>query len=371
MNIVVERDTFAACLSRVAPFAAKSTIPVLECVKLEASGQMKLIASATDMDASISETIAASSDEPWTVCVPADRLRSLVSGLPSGSQVTLTKDGVRLSLRSGHTKAAFDIERADAFPEFKSEFPDTPQFSVKAGELDRVMAMLIPSVSDRNERPYLCGIHLCLERKGISAVSTDGYRGTFARMINNGELHDFPSIILPRNSCVRLRSLIKGFTGAVDFFVSASQIRMVGPNWALTGKLIDGIFPDHNRWIAPKLPAAAGIKADDLSPAIERALPLLEGGANLKFRGIHIKIERGVLLLRGGPIDAPVIQDQLDAEYDGDPVDVGCNAKYMRDAIAALGGGELELHVTDPTTPFRVNGRGEEDECVTIFPARV
>lgn len=369
MNIVVERDTFAACLSRVAPFAAKSTIPVLECVKLEASGQMKLTASATDMDASISETIAASSDAPWALCVQADRLRALVASLPAGSQVTLSQDGVRLRVTSGRTKAAFDVVQAADYPVFGSDFPDAPQFSVKAGELDRVLAMLIPSICDNNTRAYLCGIHFCIDRGGVSAVSTDGHRMGLARLLYDGELEDFPSITLPRPTCGKLRALIKGAAGGVGFFVTASKLKVVGSNWELTTKLIDGTFPEYNRVLAPGCDTPVSVKADDFSAALERAMPLVEAGANIRFRGVYMDIEPGVLKLRGGPPDAPIIQDQLDAEYDGDQVGVGFNAKYMRDAVTCIGGGEVELHITDARSPFRINRKGETEESITIMPA--
>lgn len=367
MKFSIDRGVLDGALRRVAPFAEpRSPIPIIGCIKMVATENI-LSLSATDTDAIIAERLPLMGAEPGSICIEAGRLRSLVGSLRAKETVELWTDKSQLRIVSGHTKAAFETWQDGDFPEFGTAFPD-PQIRVSAGELDRVLAMTVPVMGTDNDRAYLCGLSLNYERDGISAAASDGRRGAVFRLAHDG-LAEFPAIILPRPVCGKLRSLLKGANGAIQIAITPTRARLSTGEWSVITKLIDGNFPDHNRWMAQLRDTPVLADSDELSDILARIESAVDmDNAKLKQRGAHAEIGDGVMKLTGGH---GAIRDQMTIEYSGPPIEVGFNTSHFREAVSALDSKQVEIHLLDAVSPIRVCVPEETEENFTIMPYRV
>lgn len=367
MKFSIDRSVLDGALRRVAPFAEpRSPIPIIGCIKLEAT-ENSLALSATDTDAIIAEQLPLLAAEPGSVCVEADRLRSLVGSLRAKETVEIWTDKSQLRIVSGHTKAAFETWQDGDFPAFGEAFPEA-QIHVKAGEFDRVMAMTVPVMATDNDKAYLRGLSLNYERDGISAAASDGRRGAVFRLLHDS-LMEFPAIILPRPVCGKLRSLFKGITGTIRIAITPTRTRISTDQWSVVTKLIDGTFPDHNRWVAPPRETPILADSEELSAILARIESAIDmDNAKLKQRGAHAEIGDGVMKLTGGQ---GAIHDQMTIEYSGPPIEVGFNTAHFREAVSALGSKQVEIHLLDAVSPIRVCVPEETEENFTIMPYRV
>lgn len=366
MKLSVERNALAGALARAVAFAdARSPVPILGCVKLGTTDS-GLTITATDMDAEINETLPATVEQSGSLCVSAARLSGLVRGL-NPCRVEIAQEGGQIKLRAARTVASFDVIDSRDFPEFIS-VGALGKFSVTAGELDRVLAMALPSMDAAGDRAQLFGLFITVTDGGIDAVSSDGHRGTICRLTPEGEIGAFAGTIVPRPICIRLRSLMKGLPGSVSVEIGERLARISGGSWSINTKLIDESFPDYTRWSAPRCETPVSFDGDELVRLLEMAEAATE--AEGRFHGVRLEVSGGALTLHSGGLSASSVNSEMEVSYSGAPVGVGFNARYLRDAASVLGGGELELHIRDAGSPGRVCRKGETEESVTVMAYR-
>ncbi len=68
--------------------------------------------------------------------------------------------------------------------------------------------------------------------------------------------------------------------------------------------------------------------------------------------------------------DAGTAEDEIEAEYSGEPLDIGFNAQYVRDVFGTLPVGPVSLALADSGSPALVTG-GAEGLTLVIMPCRV
>lgn len=372
MKFTIGRDPLAAVIGRVAPFVqSRSTIPILGCIKIEATDKAVTF-SATDMDAHFTETViadAVSADvsEPGMACLPGEGIKGLVNSLPARSAVEIDDAKQRLNIRCGRTVAHFNIEAFAAdFPAFKSEFP-APQITVKAAELDRVMAAVSASMSTERMRPYFCGTYVTKRGDDLVAVATDGHRLMHSTFALDDASADFEGIIVPAPTCLRLRALLRGHKAPVQIAITPERMLFTSGLWSLTSKLIDGTFPEYERVEAAAVEVPVRFSGDEMLPVLERAAALSE---TTETHGVRVIFEASSLWIEAGPKDAPVLRDAIAATFSGASLAFAVNSTYLRDGINALGGGAMELHFRDQGSPFRLCGEGQTADRATIFGLR-
>jgi len=369
MRFTLARDQFASALRRITPFAdSKSPIPIYRHVKLVVSGnQLKLTAANTTFDVTSTVTLEEAADNGHA-CVAADHFTGLVGSLRADQDVNIDfDDDGNLLVASGHTKAVFPSMNS-AFPVFDIAFPEA-QIVVKAGELDRVLGLTRPAMGTDTDRMIFWGTAFRYERVGTLVAACDGLLGVTCRL-HEDKLTEFPAGIFPRSLCVRLRGLLKNTMGEIHISVTPAAVRLVAPDWTVTSKLVDGIFPETKHWDARVVEQPIVCNAEELTAILARidAATDLDSKA-LKQRGALVNIQAGVMVIRDG---GHTVTDQMNVTYDGaDAIEFGLNTKHIRDAIDALDAQEIELHFHDRNASMRVCARGEADDGFTTTPYRI
>lgn len=367
MRFEIERDALNVALNRVTPFAeARSPIPILASVKI-APTSGGLVLSATDMTMALNDTVECPVSEGNAVCVDASRLSAFVKSLLPGSiNATLAND--RLVLTSRRSRATFPIREAADYPIMGE--PKTPiEFDLPAADLGRVIAATMPYISNEQNRYYLAGTHFRSTGSRLYACATDGNRLSLA-LIEVPAPEEMPQIILPKATCERLRALAQGYS-MIHMAIAADKAVFSASSWRLMSKVIDGTFPDYSRVIPPLTKQPALIDSEALSRTVSRIASMVDPDGS-RAHGVRLQFEgSGLVALGGGhtPND-PEIRDELDITYDGKPLDIGLQARYLLGAIDTLATDQIELHMEDAGSPFRLCRPGETEESVTLMGYR-
>src|SRR5213075_2771360 len=125
--------------------------------------------------------------------------------LPEGSQIVLDSSGDRASLTIRAGRSRFSLQ---TLPE--SDFPDlaagemTHKFTLKAGELKRLIDKTQFAISTEETRYYLNGIYLhaagAAKAQMLRAVATDGHRLAQMELELPKGAAGMPGIIVPRKT---------------------------------------------------------------------------------------------------------------------------------------------------------------------------
>ena len=372
MKVTVERAELLKSLGHVHRVVERrNTIPILANVLVKAD-RGKLSLKATDLDLEVTDSIAAEVSPGGSTTVPAHMFYEIVRKLPDGAQIVLEGSGDRavLSLRAGRSR--FTLQ---TLPE--SDFPDlaagdmSHSFKVAAADLKRLIDKTQFAISTEETRYYLNGIYLHTAGPAkatmLRAVATDGHRLAQVELPLPQGAAGMPGIIVPRKTVGEVQRLIETGEGEVAIELSAGKIRFTIGNVVLTSKLIDGTFPDYARVIPANNDKSLIVDKKDFEAAVDRVSTV----SSERGRAVKLSITGGRLVLSVTNPDSGSATEEIEVEYEADPLDIGFNSRYLLDIAAQIEGEVAVLKLADPGSPTLIQDKDAKGALYVLMPMRV
>jgi DNA polymerase-3 subunit beta len=372
MKVTVERSELLKSLGHVHRVVERrNTIPILANVLLRAD-RSKLSLKATDLDIEVTDTIAAEVGPGGSTTVPAHMLFDIVRKLPEGAQIVIESSGDRAALAIRAGRSRFTLQ---TLPE--SDFPDlapgemTHKFSVKAADLKRLIDKTQFAISTEETRYYLNGIYLHVAGSGkaqtLRAVATDGHRLAQVELELPNGAAGMPGIIVPRKTVGEAQRLLEDNDAEVLIELSAGKIRFTVGEVVLTSKLIDGTFPDYGRVIPAGNDKELVVDKKEFEAAVDRVSTV----SSERGRAVKLSISGGKLLLSVTNPDSGSANEELEVEYEADPLDIGFNSRYLLDIAAQIESEAAVLKLADPGSPTLIQDKEAHGTLYVLMPMRV
>jgi DNA polymerase-3 subunit beta len=372
MKVTVERAELLKSLGHVHRVVERrNTIPILGNVLIRAD-KAKLSLKATDLDLEVIDAVAAEVAPGGSTTVPAHMFYEIVRKLPEGSQIVLEASGDRavLAIRAGRSR--FTLQ---TLPE--SDFPDlaagemTHHFSLPAADLKRLINKTQFAISTEETRYYLNGIYLhttgTAKSAMLRAVATDGHRLAQVELALPTGAAGMPGIIIPRKTVGEVQRLIEDMEGEVAIDLSQGKIRFAIGDVVLTSKLIDGTFPDYARVIPVGNDKELVVDKKDFEASVDRVSTV----SSERGRAVKLSISAGKLTLSVTNPDSGSATEEIEVEYDSDPIDIGFNSRYLLDIAAQIEGEVAVLKLADPGSPTLIQDRDAGGALYVLMPMRV
>jgi len=371
MKITLERAALLKSLSHVQSVVERrNTIPILANVLLRASGS-EVSFVATDMEIEINETVPATVVKPGAITAPAHTLYEIVRKLPEGAQVELSAVGAgQLALVSGRSHFKLGCLPVEDFP----KMPDGDyknQFSLAAEDLRALIDSTRFAISMEETRYYLNGIYLHTTKADkvdvLRAVATDGHRLARAEMAAPQGAKGVAGIILPRKTVGEVRKLLDETTAPAVIALSESKVRFTFETVVITSKLIDGTFPDYERVIPADNDKILDTNAKIFAAAVDRVATI----STEKSRAVKLSISPGQLVLTANAPEAGSASEELEVSYDGPPMEIGFNARYLMDILQQVQGDGVRFKLADGASPAVVQDISDTSALYVLMPMRV
>jgi DNA polymerase-3 subunit beta len=164
-----------------------------------------------------------------------------------------------------------------------------------------------------------------------------------------------------------LQKLVDDPDVAVTVELSETKIRFTIASVVLTSKLIDGTFPDYQRVIPSGNDKKLTIDRQSFASAVDRVSTI----SSERGRAVKLTIAEGQVTLTVNNPDSGSATDELAAQYDADPIEIGFNAKYLLDITSQLTGSEAIFMLADAGSPTLVRDTGDENALYVLMPMRV
>lgn len=373
MKLTIERGGLLDALSHVQNIVERrTTIPILSNVLLQAKqGELRL--TATDLDIEAVDSSDAKVSKEGAVTAPAGTLFDVVRKLPSGAEVLLelNPETQRLSITAGRSQFALPTLPASDFQTMASD-EGSLQFSLAAADLARLIDKTRFAISTEETRYYLNGIYLHAAKNDagktvLRSVATDGHRLALAELKAPKGSEKLAGVIVPRKTVNEIRRLIEGRTDEVAVEVSDTKIVVRAGRAVLTSKLIDGSFPDYERVI----PKGNDKKLTVDTKAFEAAVDRVSTVSAERSRSVKMSLSEGRLTLAVNHTETGAGNEEIEAEYSSDAMEIGFNAKYLLDIASQIESDEAEFMFNDPASPALVLDPSDESARYVLMPLRV
>ncbi|GHD15417.1 DNA polymerase III subunit beta [Tianweitania populi] len=371
MRVVLERSNLLKSLNHVHRVVERrNTIPILSNVLLAAEGA-NLSLKATDLDLEVTETIPAMVERAGSTTVPAHLLYDIVRKLPDGSEVMLKldEDGNAMTVMAGRSSFRLQCLPQSDFPQL-SAGTFTHIFRVEAPAIKGLIDKTQFAISTEETRYYLNGIFLHThgdQDLKLRAVATDGHRLARSETAAPSGSEGMPGIIVPRKTVSELQKLLDDPETTVTVELSDTKIRFtIGPV-VLTSKLIDGTFPDYQRVIPTGNDRKLIIDRQSFASAVDRVSTI----SSERGRAVKLSIASGQVTLAVNNPDSGSATEELAADYDSDPIEIGFNARYLLDVAAQLSGGDARFMLADAGSPTLIHDASDDDTLYVLMPMRV
>jgi DNA polymerase-3 subunit beta len=253
----------------------------------------------------------------------------------SDEELEIETDDDHLMVRGQHAEFTLPVEDASLFPEVP-DFAAASFHVIPAGILKKLIRRTIFATDLESARYALGGVLVELTPESIAMVGTDGRR--LARMVAPAEAENEPpqptgTPVIP----VKALKLIERNLVADDVLVhlaiqSGTAVLVRTESAVIYSRLVEGRFPRYQDVFPASVDVKIPLEAGPLRLAVEQASIVTSD----ESRGVDFQFSSGVLKLSSQAADVGSSHVDLPIAYEGKPVDITFDPRYLIDALRTL-----------------------------------
>jgi DNA polymerase III subunit beta len=363
LKIVVSREELAQKLAVVGRgVSTRTAVQILSGVLLRATGG-RLELAATDMELSIRTALDAQVDGDGAAVVPGRLLVDLSRLLPD-NEVTIEFRDEESTLRVSCGPAEYRLNTygAEDFPRLP-EVDAAPTSTVSADALLDTLGAVQRAVSRDEARPVLTGVLVKFAEGKLVMAATDSYRLAYKETPLEGTVPEMEAIV-PARALEEIRRLATAGS-TLELGVQENQVLFgIDGTW-LTTRRIEGQFPKVDELRPKEFTHEVTVPREELLDVVRRTSVMAHRNSPLRLR-----FAEGELTVWTQTQDVGEARETMPVRFEGDPLEIGFNADFLRDGIESTEGEELRVRLIDPLRPGLLQGPGE-DFWYLIMPIRL
>lgn len=369
MKFVISREALLKPLNLVAGVVERrQTLPILANVMLVLEGD-QLSITGTDLEVELVGRVMLGqpAESIGEVTVPARKLADICKSLPDGCDIEFKLDDQRVIIRSGRSRFTLSTLAANDFPSIE-ESPGSLQFTVKQGDLKRLIDRTSFAMAQQDVRYYLNGMLWEVKKGQLRVIATDGHRLAMCTLESDINVIDGNTqVILPRKGVIELARLLMNENEDVSIVVGSNHIRATTSEFTFTSKLVDGKFPDYERVLPRSSTKALFGDRSELRQAFSRTAIL----SNEKYRGVRLLLSDNTLQIVANNPEQEEAEEIVSVDYQGELLEIGFNVSYLLDVLGVLSGEKVKMSLSDSNSSALLEESEESDSQYVVMPMRL
>lgn len=370
VKISITREQMQDGLGAVASAVPTRTVmPALAMAKLEASDG-RLTLSASDLDTTVSLSVPCEVTEPGEVCAPAKRLLEIAKNA-GPAPLTILSKGEGVQVQAGRARFSLPALSADEFPS-PPALPYGSDHVVRGSDLFTLFAQTGFVASTEETQPILNGVLWEIREGSMSMVATNGHR--LAKMAVavpvpagvGGDPEEGRDVIVHPKALTQARSIF-GDDDEIEVAFSDNHISLRTDSARVISRIIEGPYPNYSQVIPDGNDKTLTIHRESLLAAVRRVRIMASDQTNRMRWSLS---GDGLQLFAQTP-DAGEGSDEVAAEYEGEPMDIGFNAAYVEELLRRLPSEEVRITFKAPERPAVIHPVDGPDLINLVMPLRL
>jgi DNA polymerase-3 subunit beta len=375
MKFRVERDALADAVAWAArSLSARPTIPVLAGLLLEVT-ETTLSVSGFDLEASTQVDVEVATSTPGTALVSGRLLADISRALPP-HPVDVALDGARFTIACGSARFTLPTMPVE-------DYPKLPQMPTTAGTVDAgVFASAVAQVAVAAGRddtlPMLTGVRLEIDGEKLTFAATDKYRLAVRELTwNPGDAAEAEAqVVVPART---LADAAKSLAGSDELTIALSASAGAGDGIIgftgttggrasrATTRLLDPQFPPYRSLLPTDWASTAEVEVAPFVEAVKRVALLAD-----RSTPVRLEFGDGAVSLNAGGDDEGRAEEQLEVQFEGEPITIAFNATFLLDGLGVLDTSTARLLFPSSNKPTVLRPANSDDEYYyLIMPMRL
>lgn len=377
MKLTINKDILVRVIQNVnKAVATKSTIPILEYIKLELTNDLLKVV-GTNMELGIEITIPRETKETinftvfkeGSICLKAKYITDIIRKLSGDSIEIEVTNNYLTNIKSNNSE--FNIHGLDS-----DEFPRLPKikeeniFSIPSDLLRTMIRQTVVAVSSEETRPVLTGIKWTLVDGILTFVATDSHRLAMREVnVEVEKDYNFDNIIVPGKSLTELIKILEDNDVLVDIIISNNQLLLKIDNILFYSRLIEGQYPDVTRIIQQQAKTFLHIDKKQFLESLDRATLIARENKNNE---VKMSIKENLVNISSNSTEIGKVEEQIiPINVTGDDLLIAYNARYVLDALRIIDEEEIEIQFTGAMSPFIIRQKDFEKYLYLVLPIRI
>ncbi len=345
--------------------STNAAMPILENYLFDLRGnELSIIGSNAETTIMVSLDVEAKED--GRVAMPA-KLLEIVKQLPDTPLVfNIDNDnfGIEVSVgEEGNYKMAG--EDPNAYTEIPVAEGELSKTELPSDLLSNAISKTVFATGNDALRMVMSGVYFELSSKNITFVATDAhklvrYRRSDAKADQNGHF------IVPKKALLQLKNVLslRKDNIPVSMVYNERNVFFSFEKAQVVCRLIDGKYPNYDAVIPKDNPNRLTIDRLGFMAALRRIALLAEQSvpqARLKIN------DKELVLSSADPNKSSAAKEKLNCRYEGDPIEIGFNAKFLVEMLNNIETEEVCLSMSHPSRAGILLPVGNADEAEDIL----
>ncbi len=348
MKFSCSKDIIMSAVQTTAKAAAsKTAIPALEGILFELEGN-ELSITGYNLDIGIKTTIIVTGEESGSVVINARFAGDIIRRMPSGDISFECDSNNKASISCKDTKFELACISADEYPNIP-EVVSEQSVSISQKMLKNMFAQTKYAVAVTDTKPVLMGCKVEIKDNMLNIVASDGIRMALREeSIDHPDNMDF---IVPAKTVDELIHILTDEDDKmVEICIDKNQISFKIDDYVMISRLIDGDFVNYRNHVNVQCNNYAEVNVREVVDMLERAMLILNDKNKCPIR---CTLENDILYMSCSTA-LGTINDRMAVKYNGAPITIGINAKFMSDIFKACDTDMVKMAVFTPVNPIIV-----------------
>ncbi|MDX1667767.1 MAG: DNA polymerase III subunit beta, partial [Saprospiraceae bacterium] len=323
--------------------SSNPVLPILDDFLFTIEGD-KLNVAGTDLETSVMTQMEIKADSDGSIAIPAKILLETLKALPQQPLTfSVNEDTMGVEISSAYGKYRLAGVEGEEFPQIpQPESVDT--IKVPGHILSEAIGKTLFATSNDELRPAMTGVYFQVDFSKLILVATDAHK-LVKYSYNKLESEVSTSFIIPKKALNLLKGALPEDEDIEISFNKSNAFFSFGET-KLVCRLIDARYPDYNAVIPVDNPNLLVLPRTDFQNSLRRIAIY----ANKTTNQVVLNINEGSLTISAQDLDfSNEATEQLACSFEGDPLTIGFNAKFLIEMLTVLETEEVKMELSTPT----------------------
>lgn len=327
----------------------------------------KITLMATDLKTSIKCTVHdAVIEEEGESIFPTKGVGEIIKKLSLDFLIEATNE--RITIKHERDKFSFTTYPTEDFPKLPTSTSATLVCRIDAQELLRIISEGSFTGSSTEEFPqYLSSSLLEFKENTARLIATDGKRLSLseAELIETNV--DEQTILIPIRGINELERILSTLSGdaVVEILYDDSQCYFKTNDIELVIRRVESVFPPYERIISSDKTTWMVVDRQKLIDALEKVEVVVRDYNKVVILDLN---PAGNLFISAYAQNIGEAFMELDADIDGEPLEVGFNVSYLLQGVKAIEDATVRLSFNGPHGQMRLKKLGSDNFLYILMP---